>query len=60
MEEFWRELERSVSQPEEVVLTYRQPETADAVTLRYERPLPDCMRPQTEEPPADLFAPVRA
>ena len=58
MEEFWRELERSADQPDEVVLTYRQPDAADPVTLRYERPLPDCMCPQPEEPPADLFAPA--
>ena len=58
MDEFWREPERSAAQPEEVVLTYHQPDAAAPVTLRYEHPLPDCMRPRPEAPASDLFAPA--
>ncbi len=54
MEEFWRELSE---QPEEVVLTYRQAETVEPVELRYERELPEAMRPKPVEAerPADPF-----
>ena len=45
MEEFWREM----SAPEEVVLTYRQTEDVEPVELRYERELPEAMRPRPVE-----------
>ena len=45
MEEFWREIEQN--EPEEVVLTYRQGEDVEPVELRYERELPEAMRPRT-------------
>ena len=48
MEEFWRELPPS-EERQEVVLTYRQGEDIEPVTLRYERPLPECMRFRPEE-----------
>lgn len=44
MEKFWRDTE----QPEEVILTYRQGEDVEPVVLRYERELPESMRPGFE------------
>ena len=44
MEDFRKE----ISQPEEVILTYRQGEDAEPVVLRYERDLPESMRPGVE------------
>ena len=35
----------------EIILTYRQPETAKPVVLRYERELPESMRPAPPPPP---------
>ena len=53
MDTLWREFEiPSPEERREVVLTYRPPE--DEVTLRYERPLPACMRPEEEDPFADI------
>lgn len=46
MEEFWRETERT--DPKEIILTYRQGEDAEPVVLRYERDLPESMRPEPE------------
>lgn len=46
MEEFWREMH----EPEEVILTYRQGEDVEPVVLRYERDLPESMRPGFENP----------
>lgn len=43
MEEFWRGTEQSG--PEEIILTYRQDEDVEPVVLRYERDLPESMRP---------------
>lgn len=60
MEEFRREL----SEPEEVILTYRQGEDVEPVVLRYERDLPESMRPGSEsnehviEPFFDNFYPL--
>ena len=56
MEELWRETRISAEPESEVVLTYRQPDGVEPVTLRYERELPERMRPRPEErapyPPA--------
>ncbi len=54
MEELWRELETPDEGRQEIVLTYRQAEDLEPVTLRYERALPECMRARPEEkaPPA--------
>lgn len=43
MEEFWRDMDRP--DPEEIILTYRQDEDVEPVVLRYERDLPESMRP---------------
>ena len=49
MEELWRETRISAEPESEVVLTYRQPDGVEPVTLRYERELPERMRPRPEE-----------
>lgn len=49
MEELWRENRISAEPESEVVLTYRQPDGIEPVALRYERELPECMRPRPEE-----------
>ena len=44
MEELWREVQ-TPENGREVVLTYRQAEQIEPVTLRYERPMPAYMEP---------------
>ena len=40
-----------IEQTAEIILTYRQPETVRPVVLRYERELPEAMRPAAPPPP---------
>lgn len=47
MDELWRE--NRIAPESEVVLTYRQPDEAEPVVLRYERELPACMQPKVME-----------
>ncbi len=47
MEDLWRE--NRIAPESEVVLTYRQPDEAEPVVLRYERELPACMQPKIME-----------
>lgn len=54
MEEFWRGIEQN--EPEEVVLTYRQEEDIEPVVLRYERDLPESMRPRNTADTDDRFS----
>lgn len=55
MEEFWRKVDTNPEEPVEVVLTYR-PEEIQPVELRYERELPECMRP-APDPSGEKSAP---
>ncbi len=47
MEELWMQSGEPPAEDREIVLTYRQEE--EPVTLRYERALPECMRPAREK-----------
>lgn len=46
-----------IEQTAEIILTYRQPETVRPVVLRYERELPEAMRPAPPPAPAAESAP---